>query len=75
MPRYFAQISHRGPVKYGSVPRAIGVLAGLDQAMPIGEASCRVCDEHGPAVWSLRIEDQPLAGRWIIIDREFKTAQ
>jgi hypothetical protein len=26
MPRYFAQISSRGPVKYGDVPSAIGVL-------------------------------------------------
>jgi hypothetical protein len=37
MPRYFAHISYRGPVEYGSVPSAIGVLEALDKARSIGE--------------------------------------
>jgi hypothetical protein len=74
MPRYFAHVSSRGPVKYGSVPSAIGVLEALDKLMPIGEASCRTRDENGLAVWTLRIGKDEIPGRWIIEDREFKPA-
>jgi hypothetical protein len=47
MPRYFAHICSRGPVKYGDVPSAIGVLEALDKFMPIGEASCRTWNNRG----------------------------
>jgi hypothetical protein len=45
--RYFAHISNRGPVKYGQIPGAIGVLEAPDQFMPIGEATCRLWDGNG----------------------------
>jgi hypothetical protein len=72
MPRYFAHISQCGLVKYGQVPGSIGVLESLDRPMPIGEASCLTWDERGWAVWKLRIGKEELAGRWVIMDREFR---
>jgi hypothetical protein len=32
-------------------------------------------DENGRAVWALTIGGQPIAGRWVIIDREFRPAE
>jgi len=74
MPRYFAHISHDGPIRYGDVPGSIGVLEAVDKPMPIGEASCRTHDENGLAVWTLRIGKQEIPGRWIIVNREFRLA-
>jgi hypothetical protein len=70
MPRYFGHISAKGPVRYGQTPGSIGVLEAPDRPMPIGEASCRTHDENGLAVWTLRIGDRELPGRWVIIDGE-----
>jgi hypothetical protein len=39
--------------------------------MPIGEARCMTWDESGLAVWALRTGGQEIAGRWVIIDRQF----
>jgi hypothetical protein len=75
MPRYFAHISHRGFVKYGSVPSAIGVLGSPVNPMLIGEATCRDWDENGLAVWTIRIGKEEIPGRWIIEDREFKAVR
>jgi hypothetical protein len=67
-------MSHRGQVKYGDVPSAIGVLEALDRFMPIGEATCRTWDENGLGVWTLPIGKEEIPGRWVIVDREFKPA-
>ena len=72
---YFANINRAGPVKYRDVPGSVGVLEAPDKPMPIGQADCKTWDEHGRAVWSLTIGGQPIAGRWVIIDREFKPAE
>ena len=74
-PGYFAHISSRGPVKYGDLPSAIGVLEAPDKFIPIGEASCRTWDETGLALWTLRIGKQEIPGRWVIVEREFTPAQ
>ena len=72
---YHANVGPKtGPVKYRSVPGSIGVLESPTNHMPIGEASCRGWDESGLAVWTLRIGGQPIEGRWIIVDRQFKPA-
>jgi hypothetical protein len=42
--------------------------------MPSGEATCRTWDDQGLAVWTLRIHDQEVPGRWVIVDREFRLA-
>jgi hypothetical protein len=42
--------------------------------MPIGQADCKTWDDQGLAVWVLTIGGQPIAGRWVIIDREFRPA-
>jgi hypothetical protein len=74
MSSYYAHISAGGPVRYGQTPGSIGVLAALDRPMPIGEASCRTHDANGLAVWTLRIGEREIPGRWIIVDREFRPA-
>jgi hypothetical protein len=73
--KYFAHISQTGPIRYGQVPGSIGVLEATDKPMPIGEASCRTYDEHGLAVWTLRIGKEEIPGRWVIIDRKIGQAQ
>jgi hypothetical protein len=42
--------------------------------MPIGQADCVTWDDQGRAVWVLTIGGHPIAGRWVIIDREFRPA-
>ena len=71
----FASISMAVLVKYRHVPGSIGVLEAPDNPMPIGMASCRTWDENGLAVWTPRIGGQEIAGRWVIIDRQFKPMQ
>jgi hypothetical protein len=72
---YFANITPHGPVRYRDVPGSIGVLEAPDNAMPIGQAHCKTWDDQGRAVWVLTIGDQAIAGRWVIIDREFRQAR
>ena len=71
---YFANIRQRGPVKYRDVPGSVGVLEAPDKFMPIGQADCVTWDDQGLAVWVLTIGGQPIAGRWVIIDGEFRPA-
>jgi hypothetical protein len=72
---YFANIGPKtGPVRYRDrPPGSVGVLEAPDNHMPIGQASCGTWDENGLAVWVLTIGGQPIAGRWVIIDRQFKS--
>jgi hypothetical protein len=74
---YFANVSQRGPVHYRDVPGSVGVLEAPDPGAPgpIGQADCKTWDEHGRAVWQLRIGGHPIAGLWVIIDREFRPAE
>ena len=70
--RYFTNVGPvRGPLRYGATPDAIGVLASLDQPMPLGMALCIGVDAAGCALWTLTIDGDDLPGRWIVIDREF----
>jgi hypothetical protein len=70
----FANIKQRGLVKYRDVPASVGVLEAPDKFMPIGQADCVTRDDQGRAVWVLTIGGQPIAGWWVIIDREFRPA-
>jgi hypothetical protein len=72
---YFAHISVKGSVKYGQLPGSACILEALDKPMPIGEASCRGWDVNGLACWSLKVQSKGLPGLWVIINREFHTAQ
>jgi hypothetical protein len=74
MSSYFAHISQKGPIRYRDGSESIGVLEALDKFMPIGEASCRIHDENGLAVWTLRIGKEEIPGRWVIVDRGFVQA-
>jgi hypothetical protein len=64
----------RGPLKYGEVPGAIGVLEALDGPMPVGMALCVGWDPAGLAVGTLTVHGDELPGRWLVIDGEFRPA-
>ena len=71
--RYFTNAGpDRGPLLYGTVPGAIGVLEDLDKSMPIGMALRVGRDDAGRALWTLSIDGEDLPGRWVVIDREFQ---
>jgi hypothetical protein len=73
--RFYANITKLGPLKYRDVIGSIGILESLDNLMPIGQADCKTWDENGLAVWKLTVRGQPVEGRWIIVDREFKSVR
>jgi hypothetical protein len=74
--RYLTNVGpDRGPVLSGTVPGAIGVLAALDQPMPIGMALCVGVDAGGRALWTLTVDGDDLPGRWVVVDREFTPVQ
>jgi hypothetical protein len=75
MSRYFAYISAAGPVRCGQVPGSIGVLDAPDKPMPIGMANCTGWDPAGLAVWRLTVEGADVPGRWVIVDREFRSVE
>jgi hypothetical protein len=73
--RYFTDVGpDRGPLLYGSVPGAIGVLDALDRPMPVGMALSAGWDDQRRAVWRLAVDGDDVPGRWIVIDREFRPA-
>ena len=63
-----------GPLRYGEVPGAIGILEALDEPVPVGMALCVGVDAAGLAVWELVVHDAVVPGRWVVIDREFHPA-
>ena len=67
-----ANIIAPGRIRYGRHPFTIGVLVSPDNFMPIGQADCVMWDDHGLAVWMLRIDGLAIPGRWVIVDREFR---
>jgi len=73
--RYFTNVGpERGPVVYGTVPGAIGVLEDLDKSMPIGMALRVGRNDAGCALWALTVDGDDLPGRWVVVDREFQPA-
>jgi hypothetical protein len=73
--RYYAHISAAGPIRREQVPGSIGVLEAPDKPMPIGEASCVSLTTNGLALWRLVVHGQEVAGRWVIVDRQFIPAK
>jgi hypothetical protein len=71
--RYYANYGpDHGPLLYGRVPGAIGVLEAPDKPMPIGMATSVGWDRNGPALWRLTIHDAEVPGLWVVVDREFQ---
>jgi hypothetical protein len=78
--RYYTNVGPvRGHVLKGTVPGAkdtvpgaIDVLEALDKPVPIGLALCVGRDAACRAVWRLVVHDAVVAGRWIVVDREFR---
>jgi hypothetical protein len=71
---YFANASPAGRVLYHQLPSEIGVTdlpgghATIGSASEVGETQDR------QAVWSLRVHDADVPGRWVIVDGMFMTA-
>jgi hypothetical protein len=72
MIRYFASATMNGPMMYRDVPGSLGVIESPDGLMPIGQADCKGPDENGVAVWGLRIGNEEIPGRWVLVGAEFK---
>jgi hypothetical protein len=73
--RYFTNAGpDRGPLLYGIVPDAIGVVEAIDKPMSVGLALCVGRDAAGCALWELVVHDDVVLGRWVVIDREFHPA-
>jgi hypothetical protein len=70
----YAHITERGPIRYGRIPFAIGVLEAPGQYPTIGTAFPRGWNEAGLQLWRLTVHDQELPGRFVIIDGEFRPA-
>ena len=64
----------RGPLRYGEVPGAVGVLEAVDEPMPVGMALCVGWNPAGLALWTLTLHGDELPGRWLVVDREFRPA-
>jgi hypothetical protein len=73
-PSYANAVPAHGPLKYGEVAGAIGVLEAPDKPMPVGMALCVGWDPAGLALWTLTFHGDELPGRWLVIDGEFRSA-
>jgi hypothetical protein len=74
MSRYLAHISPAGPIRFGQVHGAIGVLEDPGKPMPSGMALVVGWTEDRLAVWQLTVRGAEILGRWVIVDREFRPA-
>jgi hypothetical protein len=72
MPRYVASIVIKGPLMYRDVPGSLCVIESPDGLIPSGRADCTTHDEHGVAVWVLRIGKEEIPGRWVLVGGEFR---
>jgi hypothetical protein len=63
-----------GPLRYGEVPSATGVVEAFDNPMPVGMALCVDWDPTGLALWTLTVDGAERPGRWLVIDGGFRPA-
>jgi hypothetical protein len=64
----------RGPLIYNEALMAIRVTKTRRGRPMIGAALCVGRDDAGAAVWELSVRGNELAGRWVVVDREFRPA-
>jgi hypothetical protein len=70
-PPYYTNASTSGSVRGGELPSSIVILESPDDQMPIGIAN-QVCrNDHGQAVWVLRVHRADVPGRFVIVDGQF----
>jgi hypothetical protein len=68
---YFTNVGGKGPVRDGEYPFAIGVLEARDEGMPIGIAYPAGRTGDGLELWRLVVAGVEVAGRFVIVDRQF----
>jgi hypothetical protein len=71
--RYYAQTSATGGIQYRELPPSIGILESLDSTTAIGTAVESGSSQYGKATWKLTVRGTALSGRFVIVDREFKS--
>ena len=69
--RYYCSFIKPGVLMWADVPGSLGVLISPDNPMPVGQADCLGHDDQGQALFTLRINKQPLSGRWWLATGEF----
>jgi hypothetical protein len=68
---YFTDASLTGYVRYGELPRVIGVFDSPDRLLMIGTSEEVGPMWNGMALWSLTVRGTQVPGRFIIIDGKF----
>jgi hypothetical protein len=68
---YFTDASMTGRVKYGWLPRVIGVFDSPVRLLMIGTSEEVGLTGDGLAIWSLTVRGTRIPGRFIIIDGKF----
>jgi hypothetical protein len=71
---YFTNASLTGRVSYQQLSCGIGVTDSPGSQALFGSASEVGETQDGQAVWSLRVHDADVPGRWVIVDGMFMTA-
>jgi hypothetical protein len=71
---YFTNASLTGRVCYQQLPCGNGVTDAPASQTLIGSASEVGETQDGQAVWSLRVHDADVPGRWVIFDGLFMAA-
>jgi hypothetical protein len=72
--RFFASVGPLvGPVRHDDTPSIIDVFEALDAIMPVGIAVGAGRDADGVAVWRLTVHGDVVPGRWVILNREFRS--
>jgi hypothetical protein len=68
---YVTNVGGPGCVTFRQIPGSIAVLDAVRSGVLVGLASASGQTDDGFALWSLRVGDADLPGRWIIVDRKF----
>jgi hypothetical protein len=68
---YFTNVGGPGRVTFRQIPASIAVMDQVQSGALIGTALASGQTDDGFALWSLRVRDSDVPGRWIIVDRKF----
>jgi hypothetical protein len=68
---YFANIETTGGVRCERLPDTIGVVASLQEPVPIGVAARIGQTEEGLSLWRLHVRGAEVPGRWVILGKWF----
>jgi hypothetical protein len=70
---YFTDLSITGRVRQHQLPSGIGVTDQPGSHVLIGSATEVGQTQYGEVLWSLRVHDAAVQGRWVIVDGMYMT--